>query len=308
MSCRLRRLAKRIHAITFVNHVVIAAQCARSPGALERWGEAFEAQVFRGPRPEDSTHKWRRYLKGVLIGPALRMALMRQRPFTGLLLVLTNPLWSILAWLERPTRVPDRFAEDLRLNDLPLSRLTLKRYQRLIKGSTWIVLCVQLAVLASRSNRYREARMWLGRNFTLSFLLMCTEPELTGTARLFYEIISTHLTSGRLAPVHGWPASLQAFKFRLKQARALKQKVRARHPKTAISSSALLFELLTDNVCRTAFSQNVNDQMQAVWPRCRRLASLNMRTAGGTVFNFANLACHPKAFQGWANSDQDAWG
>lgn len=308
MSCRLRWLAKRIHAITFINHVVIAAKCARSPGALERWGEAFEAQVFRGPRPEESTHKWRRYLKGVLVGPTLRVALMRQRPFTGLLSVLTNPLWSILAWLEKPTRLPDRFADELRLNDVPLSRVTFKRYQRLIKGSSWIAMCVQLAILASRSNRYYEARVWTGRHFTLSFLLMCSEPGLTGTARLLYEIISTHLASGRLAPVHGWPASLQALKFRLKQVRGLKKWLRARNPKTAISPSALLFELLTDNTCRAALSQNVTDQTQSIWPRCRRLANLNVRIAGGTVFNFATLACHPKAFQGWVNRDEDAWG
>jgi hypothetical protein len=308
MSCRLRRLAKRIHAITFINHVVMAAQCARSPGALERWGEAFEAQVFQGRRPEESTHKWRRYLKGVLVGPALRVALMRQRPFTGLLLVLTNPLWSILAWLEKPTRLPDRFADDLRLNDRPLSRVTLKSCLRLIKGSTWIVLCIQLAILASHSNRYYEARVLFGRHFTLSLLLMCSEPELTGTARLLYEIISTHLVSGRLAPVHGWPTSLHAFKLRLKQVHALKRWLRSRNPKATITPSALLFELLTDNTCRAALSQNADDRIQAIWPRCRRLASRNVRIARGTVFNFATLACHPAAFRGRVTRDEDAWG
>lgn len=294
MGSHVRHLTKCVRAIVFINHVIFYAGCSRTPGALERWGEAFEAAEFGQPPPEESSHKWRRYLKGVLVGPQLRVRLMRRH--IGLLFALGDLLWSVLAWLEKPTRDCNQLARVLRINGKPLSHHNRKQFLQVLSGPDWRLLVYMLAILATSDGRYRVERNWLQRHFTVLFLLVCTEPQLAGAEEMLFKVLTAHFRSGRLAPPNYW-LTKAAFRAYLESFRGLKKLLGTRLPRTRLQLSTLVCVLMTDPACKAIF-EPVRDEKRLL-ERCCRLVRQRNRIAKQTELELEGFGWHPKVLEGW---------
>lgn len=208
MTHRLRQVTHQILAITFINHVVLATDCGRRPGDVERWGEAFEADILGSTRDEPNG-KWKRYLRGVLPAQSLRAALVRTFPILGE--VLGNPLWRVLRLLEDGSARHETLVEQLRLDGKPLQRRHLKRLKRCVSTADWRDLVFLLVILASRSPSYLYAREFVQERFVVFVLLLCVQPEFADTEERLYQVLDHHFRAGHLAPVNGWRASASEF-------------------------------------------------------------------------------------------------
>jgi hypothetical protein len=208
MAHRLHQVTRQLLAITFINHVVAAADCGRRPAEVERWGEAFEAEIL-GIIRDEPNGKWKRYLRGVLPAQPLRAALVRTFPI--LAEVLGNPLWRVLRLLEDGSARHETLVEQLRLDGKPLQRRNLKRLQRCVSNADWRDLVFLLVILASRSPSYQYAREFVQERFDVFVLLLCVQPEFADTEERLYQVLDHHFRAGHLAHVKGWRASASEF-------------------------------------------------------------------------------------------------
>ncbi|MNC16882.1 hypothetical protein D3C81_659220 [compost metagenome] len=208
MALRIRRVTHELLAITFINHLIVAAGCGRRPVDVERWGEAFEADTL-GITRDEPNGKWKRFLLGVLPSEPLRGALVRAFPI--LAEVLGNPLWSVLRLLKDGSARRETLVEQLRLDGRPLQRRHLKRLQRRVSNADWRDLVFLLVILASRSPSYLYAREFVQERFVAFVLLLCVQTEFADAEERLYQVLDHHFRAGHLAHVKGWRASASEF-------------------------------------------------------------------------------------------------
>ncbi|MDI3357930.1 hypothetical protein MO767_26840 [Pseudomonas sp. UYIF39] len=235
----IRKKINRIRGIVFINAVIAAAGIEREPCALKRLGQQIERDW--GLTSDDQTAKWRRFLRGALVGTVVRAALCQR--FFSLVLVLLNPLIMVLGCLESAASDLDELdcrvgshsvytkvkhirsrleilAKSVRFNGRPLTAHSLQSLQQCTFGN-WRWLALLLAILASRSSPFEVLRNWLSRHFTLILLLSCLTSELQGISVLLFQVLDRQIGRGVLCPIDTWPSSVWRFNRGLKNLREL---------------------------------------------------------------------------------------
>jgi hypothetical protein len=235
----IRKKINRIRGIVFINAVIAAAGIEREPCALKRFGQEVERDW--GLTSDDQTAKWRRFLRGAMVGTVVRAALCQR--FCSLVLVLLNPLFMVLVRLESAASDLDELdchvgshsvytkvkhirsrleilAQSVRFNDRPLTVQSLQSLQQ-CAFVNWRWLALLLAILASRSSPFEILRNWLSRHFTLILLLSCLTSELQGISVLLFQVLDRQVCRGVLCPIDTWPSSVWRFHRGLKNLREL---------------------------------------------------------------------------------------
>lgn len=326
-----RKAIHRVRAIIFINTLIVSVGIKRHPAVLTRWGHHFEKQDI-DPVCNDLSVKWRRFLRGVLVGTYLRVKLCKR--FVRLFFVMINPLWVVLFHLElfthkfaalvrlgsgaRERRALARRYRDkretlvatIRIGDQDLSKASLKSLSQVLFVGGWQRLAFSLAIIASRSLRWEAHRTWLHRRFSVIFLLACLHPEMTGATRLLYQVIDHLIRQGMLCPPRAWPKSLHEFTRRLSNLRRLVRKLQRQRGMTEQDALRMVRDFFNDlsnktplftdlDVCSAGIPVNVcSPELAPLFERCYR----QRRWKYEPCCEFRGLKLDPKALQGWTIS------
>ncbi len=306
------KLVNKARGITFSNYLTANARCGRKPSAVISWGATFEYEAL-GIRRSERVRTWAGYLNGRLPRARLRAALCKR--FTVLLLVLANPLWTVLPILglngvpptQGDQRRINRLARSIRINEAPLTEQTFTAFQRLVALANWQSLSLMLVILASRCSQCETIRVWLSQRFAVTFLLICLDRELAVAERFLFQIVDHLVRRGVLVPILAWPKNLEEFQHRLTNLRALTNKLHCVRRVSEDHACKLLKALFSNgdatcpyrndlDVCtgRTFLDVDV-PELAPLFERCRKQA----RWRGHVTYHFHGLKLDPKVMQGW---------